>query len=254
MAAVARIVRMVRITLLLVLSGIGMPAWSTGLGWLDIENRIEYGYFTEDLRALVDLATSLPPTEDSDALRGYYAGLVHYRLALLSASQDKVRASMSVDRCIANLDDSLKRQGDFPEALALQSVCMSLLVAMKPLRALLVSPKSTAQIERAIKLAPTNPRVLLLDALGDYDRHGAFGGGKERVIAKLQKAVSAFEAERQQVGPIPGWGAADAYTFLAGSYLDKGKPLEAREALERALLIAPEFALARRMLKRITSG
>jgi hypothetical protein len=245
---------MVRLMLLLIALGTCMPAWSTGLVWLDIENRIEYGYFTEDTRALVDIAGSLPPAEGTGALREYYLALVHYRLALITASVDKNRAAVYVDRCVESTDKSLKAQADYPEALALQSICLNLTAAMKPLRAPIAAARSAKSIDRALKLAPRNPRVLLLDALRDYDRHLTLTGGKAQVIASLQRAITGFEIERREAGALPGWGAADAYVFLAGSYLDSGDTIKARDALERALLIAPEYALARRMLTRITSG
>jgi len=53
---------------------------------------------------------------------------------------------------------------------------------------------------------------------------------------------------------VPGWGAAEGYTWLGRCYLDSGDALAARDALERALLIAPEFGRARRLLASITSG
>ena len=51
---------------------------------------------------------------------------------------------------------------------------------------------------------------------------------------------------------IPGWGAAETYAYLGRGYLEQGDVVAARDALERALLIAPDFALARRLLLRIT--
>ncbi len=245
---------MVRLMLLLILLGTCMPAGSTGLVWLDIENRIEYSYFTEDTRALVDLAGLLPPAEGAGALGDYYLALANYRLALITASTDKTRAAVYVDRCIESANKSLEAQADYAEALALQSICLSLTAAMKPLRAPIAAVRSGKSIDRALKIAPRNPRVLLLDALRDYDRHLTLSGGKAQVIATLQRAITGFEIERREPGALPGWGAADAYVFLAGSYLDSGDTIKARNALERALLIAPEFALARRMLTRITLG
>jgi Tfp pilus assembly protein PilF len=56
------------------------------------------------------------------------------------------------------------------------------------------------------------------------------------------------------VDRTPGWGAAEVYTYLGRGYLGRGDMLAARDALERALLIAPDFALARRLLARITAG
>jgi Tfp pilus assembly protein PilF len=53
---------------------------------------------------------------------------------------------------------------------------------------------------------------------------------------------------------VPGWGLAEAYVYLARACLDKGDTVAARDALERALLAAPEFAEARRLMTKITSG
>lgn len=245
---------MLRFMLFVICLGIVMPVWSTDSAWMDVENRIEYAYYTEDARALEGLVTALDSGSPQDHWRLYYAGLANYRAALLYGAVDKNRAASALETCIDRVAKAIEQKKDFPDALALQSVCLSLLTAMRPMRAPLAAPRSTAQIERAIKLAPRNPRVLLLDALGDYDRPAIFGGSKERVLPKLQKAVEAFERERRDAGVLPGWGAADAYAFLARSYLDRGDAVAAREALERALLIAPEFALARRMISKITSG
>src|SRR5262252_7020126 len=58
---------------------------------LDLENRIEYGYYTEDGRTLEGLARQ-PGAEAPDGMKSYYAGLAGYRLALLESSKDKDRA------------------------------------------------------------------------------------------------------------------------------------------------------------------
>ena len=91
-------------------------------------------------------------------------------------------------------------------------------------------------------------------ARGDGPRPGAKPSERTRVIAQLQKSIAAFELERRQVDHAPGWGAAEAYAYLGRTYLDTGDALAARAALEHALLIAPDFQLARRMMYRITTG
>jgi Tfp pilus assembly protein PilF len=105
-------------------------------------------------------------------------------------------------------------------------------------------------MERAVKLAPRDPRVLLLEALAK----GEDSKIDEKSLATLQKAAAAFETERQGVDRVPGWGAAEAYVYLGRGYLERGDVLKARDALERALLIAPDFALAKRLLTKITTG
>jgi hypothetical protein len=106
----------------------------------------------------------------------------------------------------------------------------------------------------ALQLAGRNPRVLLLDAMSDYQLAPRLGGNKERALVKLRQAVAAFEVERAGTEHLPGWGAAEAYLLLARDLLDHGEPVAARDALEHALLLAPEFAQARRLMAQITSG
>jgi tetratricopeptide (TPR) repeat protein len=241
---------------LLTCACIAMSASAHGaeINWGDIESRIQYNYYTEDRRALESLATSLSASSSPDLLRRYYAALVNYRISLLTISGRPEEAKVSGDRCVSNLDETLRIKDNFPEGLALQAACLGLLSTLRPLRWPLSNTKSLHQIDKALEAAPSNPRVLLLDAVAEYDRPTFYGGSKERAFVKLQKAVAAFEAERLGVEPVPGWGAADAYAFLARGYLEKGDAIAARGALEHALLLAPEYALARRLLTRITSG
>jgi tetratricopeptide (TPR) repeat protein len=218
--------------------------------WLDVEGRIQYGFYTEDTRSLSDIAEQLSRTEGAqEPLQYYYAGLANYRLAELLATRDKEHAREAIDRCVDRLDAALVAETNFAAAFALQSACLRTMAALKPWKPLAAS-KSAGQMEKAVKLAPRDPRVLLLEALNRDD------GGKldEQSLATLQKATAAFESERKGVEPTPGWGAAEAYVYLGRGYLQRGDVLKARDALERALLIAPDFALARRLLTKITSG
>jgi tetratricopeptide (TPR) repeat protein len=228
----------------------GQGAFAADSAWLDVEGRIQYGFYTEDARSLADLADQLSRGEGpQEPLRNYYAGLANYRLALLLSTRDKAHARDAVERCVDSLDGALKTETDFAAALALQSACLRTLAVLKPWKPLAGS-KSAGQMEKAVKLAPKDPRVLLLEALerGDGEKID------EQALAKLKKAAAAFEAERQGLERTPGWGAAEAYAYLGRGYLDRGDVLAARDALERALLIAPDFALARRLLSKITSG
>jgi tetratricopeptide (TPR) repeat protein len=242
--------------------------------WLDIESRIQYGYFTEDTRSLHNLVEPLGSTDSHDRLKSYYAGLLAYRLTLLTEAQadqavaagkaptpvrkndrSKNEARQTVERCIGSLDQALEVQSNFADALALQSACLGLLAELGTWRAPLAAPKSATQLHKALQLAPRNPRVLLLDAINEYEHSKAPGGGDpEHPCAKFKAVAAVFDAERADVDQVPGWGAAEAYMWLGRCYLDSGDGNAARDALERALLIAPEFGQARRLLATITSG
>jgi tetratricopeptide (TPR) repeat protein len=222
--------------------------------WLDLESRIQYGYYTEDTRSLEKVMELLAPGEAPSVSRSYYAGLANYRLSELWAQKDKSRAKDTAEACVHNLDDAVKIQKDFADALALQSVCLDVLAGLEAWRTPFASSKSGTQIEKARHLAPKNPRVMLLDAVEIYQRPKRSDADLQLALNGFKKAAAAFEAERQEAEHTPGWGAAEAYLYLARCHLDRGAAVEARDALERALLLAPEFAEARRMMKRITSG
>jgi tetratricopeptide (TPR) repeat protein len=240
--------------------------------WLDVESRIQYGYFTEDLRGLRNLAEALNVDDSHDVLKSYYLGLLAYRLILLSealadkapsaephgkpagkADQSGSETRQSAERCVSSLDHALKERGDFADALALQSVCLGRLAELSSWRAPFAGKKSATQLRKALQLAPKNPRVLLLDAIGEYER-SKVPEGTPRPCEKFKSTAAVFDAERADVDQVPGWGAAEAYMWLGRCYLGNGDVVPARDALERALLIAPEFAQARRLLTSITSG
>jgi Tfp pilus assembly protein PilF len=90
--------------------------------------------------------------------------------------------------------------------------------------------------------------------MSDYQLARELGGNKERALVKLRRAVAAFELERAGAEQLPGWGAAEAYLLLARDLLDHGEALGARDALEHALLIAPDYAQARGLMAQIISG
>jgi hypothetical protein len=217
--------------------------------WLDIESRIQYGYYTEDLRALEQVEDSLQSDADGATLRSYYLGLARYRLALLEDSRLPDRAKRAAEGCAASAASAAKDSSYAPEALALQAICQRMLAELKPVSSPYFNLRGGNAIHRALMLAPKNPRVLLLNALGDYEARRE----RRTVIAELQKSVAAFEGERAGVERPPSWGAAEAYAFLGRSFLEQGDAIAARGALEHALLLVPDFAYVHRLMARITA-
>jgi tetratricopeptide (TPR) repeat protein len=228
--------------------------------WLQIEQRIENGYHEQNAQGLEAMAASLSGSQvpaqggtRREEWRSYYAALVAYRLVLLS-KDDEAQAWLYTGRCIERLNQALVLDPGSAEALALQSACLALQSRLDPWRSPLAAPLSIARIDKALRLAPDNPRVLLLGAEAAGDRPKLFGGDSQQAFALLKRAVAAFEAPGVRARNPPAWGAADALTGLAQDYLARGDALAARNVLERALLVAPDFGQARRLMARIVSG
>jgi hypothetical protein len=239
--------------LLLACSGAAARA-EDRISWRDIESRIQYGYYTEDAAALQSLAGLIAADESHDRLHGYYAALLDWRQAQLAAqgAARGVSSAALAQRCVDELDTLLAAQSDFAEALALRAACLATPLSAR--NSTLSVRGARKDLARALKAAPRDPRALFIDAACDYQLAAAGDGNKERALGKLRRAVAAFEAERAGVERLPGWGAAEAYLYLARDLLDHADPLGARDALEHALLIAPEFAQARRLMAKILAG
>ena len=218
---------------------------------------MQYGFYTEDGRALTNVAESLGASDSHDKLRGYYVAFTDWRLAQLAAQSPGAvhgtTAAQLLQRCVHELDVLLEVQAEFADGLVLRAACAVTPAGGANLHVPFTGPKPARDIERALALAPKNPRVLFVDAISDY-LQGAAGGNKERALTKLRKATAAFEVERAGAEPLPGWGAAEAYLYLGRDLLDHGDAVGARDALEHALLLAPDYVQARRLMAKIASG
>jgi cytochrome c-type biogenesis protein CcmH/NrfG len=109
-----------------------------------------------------------------------------------------------------------------------------------------------SRIDEAVKLEPKNPRVRFVEALAQFDRAGKDDKEKAAALTKLRIVTQMFEAARAGASSTPEWGAAEAYAFLGRALFDQRDVLGAREALERALLIAPEYSFPRKLMNQIT--
>lgn len=209
----------------------------------DFESRIQYAYYTEDVRALANLAALLSTREATDSWAHYYAAFANYRYVSLAATP-RADAESAAEECAAAAERAAAAKETAIEAETLQAGCLDTLGRLKPLRAALATSRAKKRLAHALSVSPGNPRALLLDAAG----HPAADAEK-----LLLKAIERFEVERRSVMQGPAWGEADAYLALGRIRLARGEVLPSRDALERALLVAPEFAAARKLLSEITS-
>jgi hypothetical protein len=243
------------------------------MDWADLEGRIQFAYYTNDSRALNGVLTSLKPkasdegeaTGSADAgMRAYFRALALYRLAQVSNTAQKSQARAAIGDCGDEVDQALKalpamKYGleDTPEnqlkraeAYALGTACT---LAGREMSSLpFAGGRIGSRIDEAVKLAPRNPRVRLVEALAQFERAGKDADEKAAALKNLRAATQLFEAARAQASTTPEWGAAEAYAFLGRALIDQRDVVGAREALERSLLIAPEYAFARRLMSQIT--
>lgn len=242
--------------------------------WADIEGRIQYAYYTNDARALNGLLTALKPqvveegekeSAESLAQRSYFRALAQYRIAQVLAPTKKSAAKDAIDECHDEVDTGVSALPKVPvgldetdenrkrraELYALVTACTLAGREMSSMP-LFGGGRIGSRIEEAVKLEPKNPRVRLVEALAQFDRAGKDEKEKAAAMAKLRNVTRMFEAARAAASSTPEWGAAEAYAFLGRALYDQRDVVGAREALERSLLIAPDYAFPRKLMGQIT--
>jgi len=242
--------------------------------WADVEGRIQYAYYTDDARALNGMLTSLKPkpSEGEESapvadlpVRSYFRALAQYRLAQVLVATKKGQAKDAIDECQDEIDTAVKALPKVPlgldetdenrrqraESYALATACT---LAGREMSSIpfVGGGRIGSRIDEAVKLEPKNPRVRLVEALAAFDRAGKEALEKAAALKKLRAVTQMFELARAGASTIPEWGAAEAYAFLGRALYDERDVVGAREALERALLIAPDYSFARRLMAQIT--
>lgn len=241
--------------------------------WSDVEGRIQYAYYTDDARALDSVLSSLKPkpaegeSESAGAdlvTRSYFRALAHYRLAQVLSVGKKSQARDAIDDCGEEVDHAVESLPKVPlgldetpgashqraEAYVLGTACT---LAGREMSSIpFGGGRIGSRIDEALKLEPRNPRVRLVEALVAFDRAGKDAAAKAAAVQKLRAVTTMFEAARTGASTTPEWGAAEAYAFLGRALYDQRDVVGAREALERALLFAPDYGFARRLMAQIT--
>jgi hypothetical protein len=218
----------------------------------DLQAQILYAFQSEDINELASLIQTLRTqvqagTADS-ALR-YHLAHADYRLALLSGETQPRNAEPALNECIDQLKPILEQDADSVEALALQSACYSNLVRYKKkFEAVLYRSRAADRIRAAFKLAPKNPRVLYLSAIDALARANPGSPESSLVLEQLELASQLFEQSSATTIESPSWGHAEAYLELGRQLQLRGDVLGARNWIEKALIMAPDYKAARRQL------
>ena len=184
-----------------------------------------------------------------EALVRYYLGYCDYRLATFYQQQtNKDMVGKHLEAAITHLEAAIKSNNKFAEAYALLSSCYGQKISLAPMLGMTLGPRAGMTMQSSLQMEPNNPRVILLDAIGNYYKPAMFGGSKENALAGFKRAAELF-AQQQINDPLqPDWGHAEAYAWIGVAYLDKNDNANARGALEKALVMAPDYGWVKNYL------
>ena len=217
--------------------------------------KAQAAFFARDAAALSKLAAATAPWAKSSDPRELYAqAYVQFRIeqvATLDKRNDDVEAAGKA--CVDATTAATGRDPRFAEAHALQSSCSGYLAGLGGFGAIRDGSRSGKALEAAQAIAPKNPRVMLTDAFGLYARPKIAGGDKVQACVKFREAAAAFDATPPTAADTAAgiaWGAPEAHYWVGRCAAEAGNAAAARQAYEKALALAPDFAAARKALGR----
>ncbi len=215
--------------------------------------KAQAAFFALDAAVLSQLAAATAPWAKSANAREQYAhAYVQFRVQQVATLQKREKdAQKAGTACVDTLDAALQREPKSAEALALQSSCYGYLAGLGGLGAIRNGSRSGKAVEAALVLEPKNPRVILVDGFGVYQRPKFVGGDKAKGCVKFREAAAAFDAAGTGASTNGiGWGAPEAHYWAGRCATDAGNVAAARPEYERALALAPDFAAAKKALGR----
>ena len=104
--------------------------------------------------------------------------------------------------------------------------------------------RTASRCARRPALAPDNPRIKLVQAICAPNT-----AADPAAVERWRAVVASFEAAPPSRPGKPDWGHVEALTMLGETYLQRGDPVAARDALERALVLAPDYRQAQQLLQ-----
>jgi hypothetical protein len=254
-ARVARLVGRLVLPLLLVAAG-SAPAASTA-EFDDMVARLQFAFFTGDSRALDETLRELARFEADGSLaaaKSYQLAYGHWKLAQLLGDPENQRAQAQIRTspgkaartCVQHARDAISKDPRMADIYAIEAVCDT----FSPGQA---SNGSSAclrskSMRTALTVGGDNPRVQFIHALcsPSLDTDPA-------AIERWRAVVSKFEAAPPSQPGKPDWGHAEALTVLGLRYLKRGEMVAARDVLERALVLAPDYRQAQLLLQTAAS-
>ena len=108
-----------------------------------------------------------------------------------------------------------------------------------------LGPPCDEWIERALELAPENPRAWLARGTSLHSRPALFGGDEEEALDAFGRAAELFDRGAAADAMRPTWGRADAHAWRGQVLRALGRDDEALAEYHRALEIAPDFGWVR---------
>lgn len=219
----------------------------------DAVARMQFAFYTADTRSLEEMLRLIEGFEVDAALastKSYQLAYGNWKLAqLYSRPPDerprpnaKSSASKAAKACVQLARATIEKDPRVADVYAIEAACGNFSANGNGGGS--TSCARSKSMRTALTLGAENPRVNFINALCSPDAEGDPGA-----IDRWRAVVAKFEAAPPSQPGKPDWGHAEALTLLGESYLKRGEMVAARDVLERALVLAPDYRQAQKLLQ-----
>jgi tetratricopeptide (TPR) repeat protein len=217
----------------------------------DAAARMQYAFYTNDTQGIETILKTLEEFQVEDSLvasKSYQLAYGNWKLSQLylqSLAEQRPRpsakslASKAAQTCARHARSAAEKDRALVEALAIEAACEGHSATARTGSAGCANSKP---LRTASGLAPDNPRVKLVQAMC-----AANTPTDPTATDRWRAVVASFEAAPPSRPGKPDWGHVEALTMLGETYLQRGDPVAARDALERALVLAPDYRQAQQL-------
>lgn len=212
----------------------------------DIRQSIETAVDSLEPDKLIELESRLASMTDGEKSQVqkyayYYRGYIYYRLQSSFPNIGEEQKDKYLDRAITMFEEAVAMDPNFAEGQAMLGSCYGIKAGSGFIAGMKYGSKSSAAIEKSLELAPENPRVVLLDAIGTMFKPAIFGGSTEEAIEGFQQAIELYKKWEAPNELAPRWGDAEVYAWLGQGYAQAEQYDKAKEAYQQALEVKPGY-------------
>jgi len=165
------------------------------------------------LMEAANLFERISKAEPDNWLPPFYAGYV----LVLSSFEIKEEAKLKsqLDKAKDLLNEAANRSPDNPEIIIIQALHNTAYINFDGQKyGMVMSGKNSGLYDKALQLAPNNPRVILAKAEWDMGTARFFGTSTEPYCKDVERALSMFENQPESENFEPSWGKERAEQIL----------------------------------------
>lgn len=219
----------------------------------DLAGQIEYAFYAQErvpLQQAVQTLEGMVAQDNSPAAR-VWLNYGRWKTAQLTARTAANTAADVASRCVAASWPDKEPARVQAVGHALNAACAELLAELQPLRSVFHRRDRQRELQQALAIGSKQAQVHFVAAW--IAQHN---GDMKSAHESLQRAAVLYDANGHAsdttTGDLGEWGQAEMFYLLGKLENDRHDTLAARNALERALVLAPDYRDAAVLIKTLS--